>query len=198
MPPTRDAKRIVEDAPPRVDIRPFMAAMRDGAPWIAGSVIVCVLAALAFILVSTPTYVASGRILIDPAGLEFLGDGPVSRSGGGAAGTIEAESQIYVIGSREVLERVVAGEGLADSPQFGARRGLLGQFAALLGRDAGGDREALALMRLERALSVTRNQGSLVATVNVRTGDRAVSARVANAVMDAYLEEELPLRWRRG
>jgi uncharacterized protein involved in exopolysaccharide biosynthesis len=191
MPPTRDAKRIVEDAPPRVDIRPFMAAMRDGAPWIAGSVIVCVLAALAFILVSTPTYVASGRILIDPAGLEFLGDGPVSRSGGGAAGTIEAESQIYVIGSREVLERVVAGEGLADSPQFGARRGLLGQFAALLGRDAGGDREALALMRLERALSVTRNQGSLVATVNVRTGDRAVSARVANAVMDAYLEEEL-------
>lgn len=190
MPPTRDARRAIAEAQPALDVRRFADTMRRSAAWIAACVIVCVLLALAFILLSPPTYVASGRILIDPAGLEFLGSGPVSRTGNGAAGTIEAESQIYVIGSREVLERVVEREGLADDPQFGARRGLLADLSALIGGDTARDRQALALTRLERALSVTRNQGSLVATVNVRTADRKVSARVANAVMDAYLEEE--------
>jgi len=190
MPLTRDERRAVAEARPAVDVRRFADMMRGSASWIAACVIVCVLGALAFILLSAPTYVASGRILIDPAGLEFLGNGPIARPGDAASGTIEAESQIYVIGSREVLERVVEREGLADDPQFGARRGVLSRLSAALGRDTARDREALALQRLERALSVTRNQGSLVATVNVRTADRVVSARVANAIMDAYLEEE--------
>lgn len=67
----------------------------------------------------------------------------------------------------------------------------MARLSAMLGRAPVHDRSALALWRLERALSVTRNQGSMVATVSVRTSDRDVSARVANAVMDVYLEEEL-------
>jgi uncharacterized protein involved in exopolysaccharide biosynthesis len=178
-------------APPTLNVRHFADTIRKSRIWILASVLACMLLALVFILLSPLTYVASGRILIDPAGLEFLGEGPVSRPGNSPSGTVEAESQIYVISSREVLERVIAREGLADSPQFGARSGALARLSAMLGRAPVRDREALALWRLERAVSVTRNQGSMVATVNVRTSDRKVSATVANAIMDAYLEEEL-------
>jgi uncharacterized protein involved in exopolysaccharide biosynthesis len=69
MPLTRDERRAVAEARPAVDVRRFADMMRGSASWIAACVIVCVLGALAFILLSAPTYVASGRILIDPAGL---------------------------------------------------------------------------------------------------------------------------------
>ena len=193
IPLTRDARRAgPAPAPERpADVRGFADMMRRSASWIAACVIGCVLFALAFIMLSPPTYVASGSLLIDPSGLEFLGNGPIARGGNGINGTVDAESQIYVISSREVLERVVESEGLADDPQFGARRGRLSFLSDALGKAPARDREAVALLRLERALSVARGQGSLVAVVNVRTADRDTSARVANAIMESYLEEEL-------
>ena len=48
----------------------------------------------------------------------------------------------------------------------------------------------MALRQLNRAISIVGNPGSDTVNVNVVTPDRETSVRVANAVMDSYVEEQ--------
>lgn len=97
--------------------------------------------------------------------------------------------------SRSVLDQVIAREKLETDPLFGARsRGVLTALLTSVGIAPARDPKALALRQLNCALSVTSNPGSSVVNVDVLTSDGDTSARVANAVMEAYIDEETRVR----
>lgn len=173
--------------PPAIDVENVLAMLRRRAGFIAGVTLACAALSLAYVLLAAPKYVASGRILLNlPVSLVAETD-VTSR---GAADTGEVENQIKTITSLSVLNKVVAREKLESDPLFGAKpKGILPALLIGIGVVPAADPHATALRQLERAVSVTRNSGLFAVDVNVATLDRETSARIANAVMDSYIED---------
>ena len=176
--------------PPVLDMKSLSAVLRRRAFFIAAVTLACFGICLTWILLSPPKYIASGRILLDL---------PESKSA--AAGVepnaVAVESQIHVMTSRGVYDRVINEEKLESDPLFGGRpRGILFSLVSNVGLGPIPDSHALALRQLGQSVHIMRNPGSSVVDVNVLTADRETSARIANAIMDGYVAEQANLRTR--
>ena len=176
--------------PPVLDMESFSVVLRRRASFIAAVTLACFGICLTWILLSPPKYIASGRILLDL---------PESKSA--AAGVepnaVAVESQIHVMTSRGVYDRVINEEKLESDPLFGGRpRGILFSLVSSVGLGRIPDSHAFALRQLGQSVHIMRNPGSSAVDVNVLTADRETSARIANAIMDGYVAEQANLRTR--
>ncbi|MGL5168308.1 MAG: GumC family protein [Afipia sp.] len=175
--------------PPALDAKDILAMLRRRATFIAGVTLACAAMSLAYVLLAAPKYVASGRILLNSADSRIAGTDAASHSAADTS-AIEVENQIKTMTSLSVLNKVIAREKLEFDPLFGAKsKGILPALLIGIGVVPAADPHATALRQLERAVSATRNPGSFAVDVNVVTPDRETSARVANAVMDTYVED---------
>lgn len=113
-------------------------------------------------------------------------------------------SEIAVIRSRQLLRQIVVDLRLDETPEFSApRQGLRDRLAARLRGVAPevADRIAparpprppleTAVERLDQALTTSQRGRSYVIGVTVRTGDAALSAEIANALSEAYIDDQL-------
>lgn len=160
----------------------------------AGVIGLATLAALAFgglYGALAPTrYRSVAELLVDPRGFQILSNA-ITRPGESAdANLVDVENQRYLILSRSVLAKVVKSEGLADNAAFNdPQAGLAQRLKAALGiRPAAPDLEARALAVLGEAVDVVRNDRAYVLDVAVTTGNAELSAKLANAVAQAYLQ----------
>jgi uncharacterized protein involved in exopolysaccharide biosynthesis len=175
--------------PPAIDVEDILAMLRRRVAFIVGVTLACAALSLAYVLLAAPKYIASGRILLDPPASQIAGTDAASRGAAGAS-AVEIDSQVNALTSRSVLDKVIAREKLGTDPLFGAKsRGVLPALLAGVGLVPTADPQTIALRQLQRAVSVMRDPGSLAVDVNVTTPDRETSARVANAVMDTYVED---------
>ncbi|MFT3940245.1 GumC family protein [Rhodopseudomonas sp.] len=176
--------------PSSFDLRRAIEMLNQSGFEIAAAVVVCLVLAIAYLLFATPKYTASARILLDPTGLQIIGT-DLAPPGARDTNSIEAESQVYVIASGNVLAGVIAEEKLDTNPYFGARSpGIFKSVLIELGILSPIEPHMMALRELERAVTVSRSANSFVITVNVQTEDRDTSARIANAITDVYLEDQ--------
>ncbi len=172
---------------PALDVEGIAAMLRRRAGFIAAVMLACAGLCLGWILLSAPKYVASGRVLLDLPAVRVAAGGTPAED----ASAIGIENQIYVMTSRGVYDRVIARENLETDPLFGGKsRGILSALLAGVGLGHAADSHAMALRQLGRAVSIVRNPGSHTVDVNVVTPNRDTSARIANAVMDGYVEEQ--------
>jgi uncharacterized protein involved in exopolysaccharide biosynthesis/Mrp family chromosome partitioning ATPase len=170
-----------------------------------GTIIACALAALmlalVFIALAPRQYTATTQILIDPTDLLAVGTGATPSTPLSDAGLLQVESQVRVLGSDAVLRRVVTALGLDKDPEFvGSRsplRALGEDVLGLIGihRDTlSGDATLTALTELKRRVTVRRDERTYVVQVDVTTREPEKSARIANAIADAYLAEQTQIR----
>lgn len=173
-----------------MDLREAVSMLKRSRSIILVAIALCFSSALIYALTASPKYSASARILIDPAGLQIVGTGlasPTARDNSG----IEAESQIYVMTSGNVFDGVIARENLDKNPLFGGRQpGLIRRILINMGFSTPMDPQTQARRELEKSVSVTRSTGSFVLTVNVQTESRDLSPRIANTLLDVYLEQQ--------
>ncbi len=154
--------------------------------------------ALAYLVVTRPTYTATASILIDARVKS-----PVTSDSGPALGFPDAalvESQVKLIASDVVLRRVVVGEKLMEDPEFiiaspGLRDRLLGLIGLGGAAPGGGDPTANALGTLARAVTVKRSERTYVMDVDVAAGDGQKAARIANAISRAYIADQQDARY---
>ena len=170
-----------------------------------GTIIACALAALmlalVFIALAPRQYTAATQILIDPTDLLAVGSGTTPSTPLSDAGLLQVESQVRVLGSDAVLRRVVAALDLDKDPEFvGSRSPLRALSQDILGvigihGDATSDNKTLAaLTELRRRVTVKRDERTYVVEVDVTTRSPEKSARIANAIADAYLAEQTQIR----
>lgn len=172
--------------PPVLDMKSIAAMLRRWASFIAAVTLACFGICLAWILLSSPNYAASGRILLDL---------PESAAGASDTNALAIENQILVLTSRGVYDRVIAKEKLETDPLFGGKpKSLLTTLVASLGLARNSDPHVLALRQLSRFVSVARNPGSSMVDVTAVLPDREMAARIANAVMDGYVAEQATTR----
>lgn len=169
---------------------------------VLGTALVLGLLVLAYALITPSLYTATAQILIDPRDrqvvLNDVNPGALSPDGGIA----QVESQVKVIESDAVLGRAVTQAGLESEPGFGvAQQGLISRTIASLREMVLGpkserpvDPRGRALDQLRRKLAVKRADKVFVIDVVVTTVDPDLSARIVNAIANAYLADQTEAR----
>ncbi len=169
---------------------------RTIALWTLGSLAV----GLAYVMWATPQFTAVTQLLIDPRqGNAFQQQAATSLDS--MADSAIVESQVEVLRSDGTARHVVVQLGLAGAPGLVSSGG--SWFAAVAGllqphsrRVATADDDiSLATERLQAMASVRRIGLSNVIEVSVRSPDPAQSARWANALTAAYIDDTLQAKY---
>ena len=155
------------------------------------------LAVLASLLIA-PKYTSTAQLFIDPRDLRVLQNDVSPNTVGSDPTSILSylESQARVIASDSIKSRVIEKLGLDKDPDYGgpARGGLL---SGLFGSDkATTDRNAMlyALAALDKSVAVRRGERTFVIDISATAGDPDKAAQIANALAEAYLEDQAQVR----
>lgn len=148
-----------------------------------------------------PAYTSTASILIDPRERN-LTDGEIVPSGLGSsslgADTALVQSQVEMLRSRAVMDRLIEQENLLEDPEFGLSTGSGGNPVKALARAIlyGPNLDSFAppspydaaIAKLDKAVTVDRVGNTYILTVSVKTRSAEKSARLANAIAQIYLE----------
>jgi polysaccharide biosynthesis transport protein len=147
----------------------------------------------------TPRYRAVSQILIGPVDLRGVDKSVMPTAQSADANVIEVESETRVLTSDKVLRRVVETERLVADPEFNSRAGsriatlvsLLEAAVAIKSKPAPTNDLAFgALRQLQRDVTARRTERTYVVDLTVETSNPDKSARLANAIVQAYFAEQ--------
>ena len=159
------------------------------------------------LLAVTPRYTATAQVLFDPQKDKLFGAQSIIPDL--SLDTASVDSQISVIRSTNLLRRVVEKTNLSQDVESGqaAAPGLLGLLTfgysaepTTAPKPSPADAEMppdvlRAIGRLRAALDVQRIQRSYVISIAVTSENPVKAARLANAVADAYVVDQLDARY---
>jgi polysaccharide biosynthesis transport protein len=203
--PAKDWQRNAGQGPGEakaLDLREWGRIFVRRLPIVCGVPFLVVLVAMLIFISLTPRYIGTVSLLIEPKTPGSLGPG----TDFGTAMMVDS-TKIAGIGSiiqsSAVLERVVKSEKLYDDPEFGlVRPSFLARLLSMLPgfrfADPSADRKdpiAAATARLQEATSVTREDFSYVIKVAVKSSDPVKAAHLAQAVGEAYLNDQLQAKY---
>jgi polysaccharide biosynthesis transport protein len=186
--------------PNGLGVGPILRRLWRGSAYILLGGVGAVVLAVVLLNLARPTYTANTQILVDPADLPVIANDLSNRQPQADSGVSIAESQARVIQSDSVLRRVVERLDLAHDEEFvlpPSTNPLVVQLKALLGMEtpaASRDPVNLALDTLRLKLGVRRAERTFVIDIYVQTWDPEKSARIANAIAEAYFTEEAGAR----
>jgi succinoglycan biosynthesis transport protein ExoP len=211
-----DSRSIVDDAVRgeagsffQFDVSDMLGIIRRGWFYIVLGTLIGIGSALAALSAMSPLYKAEARIVFERTVTKYLQtnrviDGPAVDDG-------DIWGQIYIISSEANVLPVVRSLGLANDPEFNGIRdeaniGLMDRMRGLV-REArhyifGGetlpavapDPEKVALASVLVNLSVTRGEVPALINVAFSSKDPVKSARIANAIAEAYLKGNATIR----
>ncbi|MBL9098508.1 MAG: polysaccharide biosynthesis tyrosine autokinase [Alphaproteobacteria bacterium] len=184
-------------APSTFDINAVLHVLRARRNVILGTAGAVVAAALLVLLFVVPTYSATAVMMIDQR-RNAVADVNAVLSGL-ATDSASVQNQIQILTSRQLAARVVDTLALHRDPEFNTQMSseLLGTASAasdatsripINGTDKVRD---AAITRLLKRLSVEQLGLSSTMTISVASVDAAKSARITNAIADAYIEDQL-------
>lgn len=174
---------------------------------ILGTALAAVALALVACFSMTPIYTATSQVLLDPSKQRVFGQESVTPDT--ALDSAVVDSQIPIILSTRTLSYVVSHEHLADDPEFAqaARPGLLGRLAALFtpprvanveppSLDGIDPKLAPVISRLFDHVDVSRIAKSNVLSITVASRESHKAARLANAMAQAYVADQVDVHAR--
>jgi len=158
--------------------------------WIFGTALASVVLAAGYLTVAKPTYTSTAEVYVDPRDRPTPKEDPSEKSSVPGDGLLLVESQLKIITSGKVLSRVVDQMHLAEDPEFNGRGSIVANLLAMLGLGDGSSPHLAALRHLRLATSTRRNERSYVIDISVAARAPQRAADLANAVANAYLEEQ--------
>jgi uncharacterized protein involved in exopolysaccharide biosynthesis/Mrp family chromosome partitioning ATPase len=195
------AAALPQPGDPRVDLKELIRVIKRRRASILWTAAVPVLLALLYCVFATPLYTASTQLLIDPRDRRIVSNEVTPEALAADGGVAVVESQQLVITSDVVLRHAIARERLDIDPEFG---GLSNSLLAVIARNSFGavgidledrtDPELKALRQLKKRVGVKRSDKAFVVDVYVSSDDRAKSVRIADAIAQAYLDDQTEAR----
>lgn len=175
------------------DLGHLIRLLMRRALWIAGAALACAVLAVIIGKSMTPKFAATAQLYVDPRELQLVERELTPRSQDQSGLAMVVESQVRLMTSSSVLEKVVTDLKLKDDPEFGGKSSL-GLMARLFSfgsdpKSREADEMAAALDLLRRHITVKRTDRTFIVDIEATSRDAAKSAMLANAVADAYLVE---------
>src|SRR5579863_292026 len=176
----------------QIDFSKICSQLWRGRATILFTTVAALVLAVLFVVFAPHEYTAVTQILIDPTDLRAAGNGATQPAQMSDAGLMQVESQVNVLSSDAVLRRVVASQKLDRDPEFVRGPSLL---SLLLGKNEfPGGRALAALNELKRRVKVQRDERTFVVQVAVTSRDPNKAVSIANAIAQAYLDEQTQVR----
>lgn len=173
-----------------VSLRDLASILVRNKAWIFGAAITCAVLAAGYLAVAKPTYTSTAEVYVDPRDRPTPKEDPSEKSSVPGDGLLLVESQLKIITSGKVLSRVVDQMKLSEDPEFNGRDGFIANIKAVFGFGEADNPHLAALRRLRLVTSTKRNERSYVIDVSVTAHEPERAADLANAVANAYLEEQ--------
>lgn len=197
QPPEEAAPPASEGWRPTFDLRELARILRRRFRLVVLPPAVLATLALIYVMAATTLYTATSTVLIDPRRANVV---ETNQSVLSNFGTDDAtiESQTLLIQSVAIVERVVRKLRLTDDIEFSPQPGLLDPIRNLFrssGPSDGANPEDAARARsveiLQKRMKVTRQGTTFLVDINVSSQSPQKSASIANAIADAYFEEQV-------
>jgi uncharacterized protein involved in exopolysaccharide biosynthesis len=186
------------------ELRQGIAIFLVGWKTILLTTLAAVILVIAYIWTTQPLYRAQADILIDPRQRQIM-SGAVTPTGLGSsalgADTLLLDSQVEVIESQSVLDRVLREEDLIDDPEFGGTAGpsgagplgMLKNLAKSVVYGPNGSPPPLspydsAMKALRKRLTVGRANNTYVISIAMLSADPDKAARIANRIAEVYVD----------
>jgi polysaccharide biosynthesis transport protein len=179
-----------------IDVREIARILRRHVNLIAATTAVLIALALVFVAIVTPLYSATSTVLIDPRRSSVVDNSnPVLSNFGTDDASIE--SQVSLIQSLAVMQRVADGLKLKDDPEFAPPPSLLDWIRSLFSRSGAPGTSvddvarARAIDTLQKRLKILRQRSTFLVDITASAQDRNKATAVANAVAQAYFLEQV-------
>lgn len=180
----------------------LIAFARRQSTIIVAVLLVALAAGVLYLVNTPPSYTAQATMIIDThknnvfQQQQLIGDTPVD--------TAMVESQVEVLRSENIALAVIKQLRLTDDPEFvGPGGGLLGGMVSAVAKLLQGeaplsetDLSRRAAEAFGKQLSVKRVGLTYVIEVAFTSHDRAKAASIANAVADAYINDQLNAKYQ--
>jgi capsular exopolysaccharide synthesis family protein len=163
---------------------------------IIGAFVATILIALALTMVMTPIYTASATLQIDRESVRVLDSSDEQPRESMMFGEEFFQTQYGLLESRSLAERVIDSLGLASSDAFIEAMGATppergdrsaAEFAAI--------RREIVIGLVRGNFSVSPTRGSRLVVISFDSPDRALSARLANAYAENFIQANLDRRF---
>ena len=186
---------------PTFDLREMARILRRRLRLVALPPAVLAALALVYLMVVSTLYTATSTVLVDPRRANVV---ETNQSVLSNFGTDDAtiESQTLLIQSVAILDRVVRKLKLTDDAEFTPTPGLLDPIKRLFassGPSDGANPEDAARSRsveiLQKRMKVTRQGTTFLVDINVSSESPQKAATIANAIADAYFEEQVRAKY---
>ncbi|MGP9813774.1 polysaccharide biosynthesis tyrosine autokinase [Rhodopseudomonas sp. NSM] len=185
---------------PSVDLRELGRILRRRWKLVAAPPLALVAIALIYSFVfATTLYTATSTVFVDPrraTAIESNQSAIQSSNYGTDDATIDSEAQL--IQSVAILERVVVRLKLTEDEEFVPAPTLLDRIRQLFRAAAPADganpedaKQAAAADNLRRRMKVSRQGTTFIVDINVSSESPRKAADIANAVAEAYFEEQV-------
>jgi succinoglycan biosynthesis transport protein ExoP len=169
--------------------------------WIALGTLGGLIAAVAFLTLVTPRYMAVAQLLIDPNDLRVMDNAVTPSNTLNEAATAYVESQVRVLTSDTVLRKVIEQQKLDKDPEFAAPPSAIRTALDLVLTRFGFAAQRVpqnsavpVLQELAPKIGARRQERTYVVDLTASTRDPEKSARIANAIIAAYLEDQSDAR----
>jgi len=187
---------------PTVDLREMGRILRRRYKLVALPALALLGLALTYLLLATTLYTATSTVLVDPRRANVV---ETNQSVLSNFGTDDAtiESQTLLIQSVAILVRVVGKLKLTEDAEFTPKPGLLDPIKRLLfsssGPSDGASPEDAARARsveiLQKRMKVTRQGTTFLVDIAISSESPQKAATIANAIADAYFEEQVRAKY---
>lgn len=177
-----------------IDIRAFFGVLHRQFRLIAITIVLIVGAAGLALFTLTPIYTATALVMVDPSPKNLLD--PDSQANSSASDSARVEGEVVLVHSDNVLMNVIENLHLVSDDEFGVRLGLTSKILAMLRlKDAtlptGSEALSRVLHKLQSAISVQRRGMTYLISVQASSEDPEQAAKLANAVTQAYIKDQL-------
>ena len=177
-----------------IDIRGILNLLRRRLSLIVATLVVCLGIAGIAVFALTPIFSASALVLVDTSRNALID--PEAQVSSASAENARVDSEVEILRSETVLLDVIEREGLLSDEEFGVRLGLRDRVLAFLRLgDADlpqGDAAVQSVLnRVKNAVSVQRRGLTYLISVQARSEDPQKAAQLANALAEAYIQDQM-------
>lgn len=191
----------VEDPSPQT-LSTFVGLVRRQLRSMLTIVLGCLIVALLYLFTAAPHYSSTASIVIDTRKVQLFQS--QSAFGDVAVDSATVETQVEILKSENISLTVIRDLHLIDDPEFaGSSGGLLGAVVGSISELFSGSYVASeyeltrgALQRFASNRTVKRVGLSYVMEISFTSQDPQKAARIANAIADAYIVDQLEAKYQ--
>ncbi|WP_027581526.1 polysaccharide biosynthesis tyrosine autokinase [Bradyrhizobium sp. Ai1a-2] len=202
--PTSEINReyIEVESSPTQTLTSYLEVIRRQFPTMVAIVSACLILALLYLFTAAPQFTSSASMVIDTRKVQLFQQQSVL--GDIAVDSATVETQVEILKSENISLAVIRDLHLIDDPEFtGSGGGLLGTVIGAVGSlfSSGSapsefEQTRKALERFEKNRTIKRLGLTYVMEIGFTSLDPAKAAKIANAIADAYIVDQLEAKYQ--